>query len=587
MSDLPWNLSYFRDPDFIASPVATAATGIEEDRFVAHWDAVEDAVTYELDVAADEDFDELVTPGGVPAAIDALGPLEYQLTGLAPEAGFFYRVRAVKASGSRSANSNVIEATTNALFVAQGGDLVTYDGEYSRHFFTTIGAAVFEVLQGLRRVRRLIVAGGGQGGGVNGSGVSCGGGGGGGVLDLAEEDRPALGVGEYDVVVGKGGSVAGALNVGEDGDDSTFDTDTAVGGGHGGSAGASVGSGGSGGGAVNSIGTEFGGLGTPGQGFDGGDANAGSGGGAGGGGAAEPGEDGTGPKGGDGGDGLVSDISGEEEYYGAGGGGAARVANFEPIGATPGQGGAGGGGVGRANSAGPGGAATGIGAGGGGAIGNNPGGAATKGTVVLKYKGRAADITPPPPDPAEPRGPILFADCERLQVVDGVEILVDCNSKNNTGIYPDYREYRCLGGGVIQSSRWDPAYGSTTGNDGILVFRFSEPIRKFTITRRVTANVEAIPKLVACDDYLVIPSPSSYPPGSSQDGGLVGYKTQSPQQVYYPTPHLEPPVNLAAEEEMSVEHAAGFMCVVIFQGPDTAPVRTSEFVDPTFILLSD
>jgi hypothetical protein len=579
--------------DFIEAPVAIAATNIEEDRFDANWNAVADPELdhYEVDVSDDPAFATLVSPG-IP--LDAGVALTLTITGLAPETDYYFRVRAVKANGVESANSNVVNAETEPLFVGDGGDEVIWfpDVGETVHIFDTVGADNFEVLLGSRAVRRLIVGGGGMGGGVNGSGVSCGGGGGGGVLDLDEVDRPAqLAVGLYPVVVGKGGNIPAALNVGEDGDDSSFGGDTAFGGGHGGSAGANVGSGGSGGGATNSGGgPEAAGAGTAGQGFAGGTGNAGSGGGGGGGGATEAGENGTAAKGGDGGDGLLSDITGEAVRYGAGGGGAVPVNAFGPIGGTnPGVGGLGGGGNGNLNAV-PGQAATGIGAGGGGTRGNNPGGAGMKGRVAIRYKGRGANITPPPPDPAAPRGPITFADCEREQTVDAVTILVDCNSKNNSGIYPDYREYRCLGGGVIQSSRWDPAYSAPTGavgNDGILVFRFSEPIRKFIITRRVTADVEAVPKLIACDDYTVIPSPSSSPAGSSQDGSIVGIKKISPEQVYYPAPHLEPPVDLNAEEEMSVEHADGFTCVVIVQGPDSAPVRTSEFVDPMFILLSD
>lgn len=596
MTDLPFDLAYFRDivVDFIAAPVALPATDIEEDRFVAHWEAVAEAVSYELDVSEDPSFADLVTPGGFPVGLP-LGTLEYLVTGLAAETQHYYRVRAIKETGTSSPNSNVITLETLELFTAQGGDLVTYDGTYSRHYFDNNGD--FEVLTGLRRVRRLIVGGGGQGGGVNGSGVSCGGGGGGGVLDLAEADRDPMPVDVYPIVVGVGGGPAGVNNVGDDGDDSSFDGDTAEGGGHGGSIGASVGNGGSGGGAVNSSGAnEQGGLGTVGQGYDGGDCpGGGGGGGAGGGGADELGQDGTIAHGGKGGDGLISDISGEEVRYGAGGGGGVPLDPFGPIGGTvAGLGGAGGGGNGRGGSFGPGGAGVGIGAGGGGAIGNNSGGVGVKGQVVLKYKGRAADITPVIEPPVF-RGPITMAGCTRAQVVDGVDILVDCNARIDSGIFPDYQKYVCVGGGVIRSSRSYRAsslpsqipdagvleeHGITNGT---LVFRFSEPIRAFKITRKVTAGTGAPPILMACDDYTVVPHPTSVVPGSSKDGSIMGFVKQSPEVVHYPTDHLEPPVNLAAEEEMVLIYEPGFTCVVIGQF-DKFP---SEFVDPMFVLLSD
>lgn len=577
--------------DSIEAPVATAATNVQDNGFAANWNPVVDPDLdhYELDVS-DDGFATLL-PLGAPIQVES-DTETFQVTNLAPEVAYEYRVRAVKVNGTASAHSNVIDVTTDPVFVGQGGDLVLYfpATNESVHIFDTVGTDTFEVLQGSSAVRRLIVGGGGQGGGVNGSGVSCGGGGAGGVLDLDEVDRPTeLGVDDYPVVVGKGGSTPGALNVGEDGDDSSFAGDTAQGGGHGGSAGANVGSGGSGGGAVNSSGgPESAGSGTAGQGNNGGTGNAGAGGGGGGGGAAEVGENGTVLKGGDGGDGIASDITGDVVLYGAGGGGAIPVGVFGPLPDTiPGAGGAGGGGAGRA-TAGPGNPGSGIGSGGGGTIGNNAGGAGTKGRVAIRYHGRANDITPPPPDPAEPRGPITFAGCTRRQVVDGVDIDIDCNSKNNTGIFPDYRQYECLGGGVVKSSRLNPAYGSTTGNDGILVFRFSEPIRKFIITRRVTTGTDTVPRLIACDDYTVVEDAYGSPPGSSRDGSIVGWKTISPAIVYYPPPaHFDPPVNLAAEEEMSVEWAAGFSCVVIMQGPEQDPKSTSEFIDPYFLLLTD
>lgn len=597
MTDIPFDLPYFRDivVDFIAAPVALPATDIEEDRFIAHWEEVVEAVSYELDVSTDPSFGDLVTPGGFPMGLEA-GTLQALVTGLAPETTHYYRIRAVKVTGTSSANSNTISLETLELFTGQGGDLVTYDGTYSRHFFETPGAADFEVLTGFRRTRRLLVGGGGQGGGVNGTGVSCGGGGGGGVLDLQEADRDPMAVGVYPVVVGEGGNTPAALNVGEDGGNSTFDGDTALGGGHGGGASASVGNGGSGGGAWNSAGVEFGGIGTPGQGFDGGDCPTGfGGGGAGGGGASEAGENGSLAGGGDGGDAVVSDISSEDVLYGAGGGGAVPVDPFGPIGGTgPGVGGAGGGGNGRGGSYGPGGAATGIGAGGGGAIGNSPGGVGTDGTVIIKYKGRAVDITPPPVEPVY-HGPITMDGCTRDQEVDGVEILVDCNARIDSGIFPDFQKYVCVGGGVLRSSRSYRAsslpsqipdsgvLGEHDITNGTLVFRFSEPIRAFKITRLVTSGTDSAPILLACDDYTVIPHPTSAIPGSSKDGSIIGVIQRSPELVYFPTQHLEPPVNLAAEEVMEVSHPAGFTCVVITQFTKFP----SEFIDPFFVLLAD
>lgn len=583
--------------DQVDAPVAIAATNIQEDGFAANWNPVDDPDLDHYDVDVSSDGFATLLPFGAPSQV-AAGIETLQLTGLAPETDFEYRVRAVKVNGTTSVDSNTIDVTTEPVFVGAGGDVVTYFEELNEtvHIFDTIGADIFEVLQGSRPVRRLVVGGGGQGGGVNGSGVSCGGGGGGGVLDLTEDDRPAeLVVGEYEVIVGKGGSVVAALNVGEDGDDSSFDGDVAQGGGHGGSAGANVGNGGSGGGATNSSGTnEQGGLGVAGQGNDGGDCpGSGGGGGAGGGGADEPGAIGTIATGGKGGDAVESNITGEVEEYGAGGGGGVPVNPFGPIGGTtPGAGGSGGGGAGRGGSFGPGNPGTGIGSGGGGGIGNNPGGIGTKGRVAIRYRGRGEGVVIDPPDvPPEYLGPITFAGCLRENEVDDVIIDVDCNARIDSGIFPDYQRYLCIGGGVIKSSRSmqandlpsqlpdDPLPGGEHGiTNGTLVFRFSVPIKAFKITRRVTAGTDNVPVLIACDDYTVVPHPTSSVPGSSKDGSIVNAYKTSPQLVYYPAPHYEPAQNLAAEEVQEIIREEGFTCVVIQQQTKFP----SEFIDPMF-----
>lgn len=595
MTDLPWDIEYFGDPpDTVAPPVAIAADQIQDTSFRARWNAVEDPDVdhYEVDVSTSEDFDVLV-PVDAPTTTD---DIVKTIASLAPETEHFFRVRAVKTNGTVSANSNTISVTTDPLFVAQGGDTVTYfeDVNETVHIFDNSGD--FEVLQGSSAVRRLIVGGGGQGGGVNGTGVSCGGGGGGGVLDLDEVDRPdELDVDVYPVVVGAPGQTAGANNVGEDGGDSSFAGDTAEGGGHGGSTGSNVGNGGSGGGATNaSGGPEAAGTGTVGQGHNGGTGNAGVGGGGGGGGAAEPGNNGTAATGGKGGDGVESDITGETVKYGAGGGGSRPVDAFGTLpGTTAGAGGDEGGAPGQTGTPATGIDATGRGNGGGGALGNRAGGKGTKGIVAIRYVGRGVDSTVEEPE-VDYVGPITFDTCSRLNVVEGVEVRVDCNARIDSGIYPDYQRYLCPGGGIVQSSRSmrpndlpselpdDPLPGGE--NDitrGTLVFRFSQPIKAFKITRKVTAGTDAVPVLIACDDYTVVPHPGSSIPGSSKDGAIVNNYKQSPAFVYYPTPGYTPAQNLAAEEVQEIIYPAGFTCLVILQ----ATKFPSEFVDPMFSIL--
>ena len=245
----------------------------------------------------------------------------------------------------------------------------------------------------------LLVAGGGGGGGAA-SQQSGGGGGAGGVL----VGSAVLSAGVYPVVVGAGGLGArletvttpdGPVTVlvsSNDGEDSTFNALTAVGGGRGGGAGfmgaADGNAGGSGGGGATgpSVGG-LGGAGVSGQGNDGGaasgngfDEGAGGGGGAG----AVGGAGSTVPAGGDGGDGLLISITGEPVAYGAGGGGG-----------PDGAGGSGGGGaagvrVGLDGAAGE--DAVGFGSGGGGGAGGlrggATGGAGSGGVVMVRYKVR-------------------------------------------------------------------------------------------------------------------------------------------------------------------------------------------------------
>lgn len=181
----------------------------------------------------------------------------------------------------------------------------------------------------------------------------------------------------------------------------------------------------------------------------------------------------------------------------------------------------------------------------------------------------------PPPVPVNPYlGPITFAGCTRLQVTAGQNILVDSNSKNNTGIFPDYRQYECVGGGVVSSSRYNPAYGPTIGGDGILVFRFPNSITSFKMTRLVTPGViGGGVTFVACDDYSVIPDPFGPPINGSKDGSIINYKKSIGQAL----PH-------GIQEDMEIVHAPGFKCLVVFQ--TTLPGgKPSQFRDPLFKLL--
>lgn len=222
----------------------------------------------------------------------------------------------------------------------------------------------------------LIVAGGGGGGsGGDGTGANyshAGGGGGGGVISVAPF---TLAPGTYPVVVGSGGARGTGATAGANGGNSSFNGQTAVGGGRGAQYNAAANSGGSGGGGKGATTTwpsnTGGGAGTGGQGNTGGAGATGVYGASGGGGGATGagGEAGFGNQAARGaaGPGLTSSISGTSRVYGQGG-----------LGATADTGA---GTSGLPNS--------GFGGGGGSASAWNQGGVGGSGVVVIRYPGAA------------------------------------------------------------------------------------------------------------------------------------------------------------------------------------------------------
>ena len=227
---------------------------------------------------------------------------------------------------------------TVASPVATGGT-TSVAGGYVYHTFTSSGN--FVVLTAKSMEYLLVAGGGGGGAGNSGSAWGGGGGGAGGAID----NTATLSAATYAVVIGNGGAgdTAGSSGRGASGQDSTFNSQTAVGGGGGGTRMGTEtgGNGGSGGGGSGSNpGGVAGGTGTSGQGNNGG---TGSFGGAGGGGKTQAGQttpNGTSDaNGGDGGTGINWKSLGTS-YAGGGGGGAG-----DP---TSGQGGNGTAGVGQA-----------------------------------------------------------------------------------------------------------------------------------------------------------------------------------------------------------------------------------------------
>jgi hypothetical protein len=222
----------------------------------------------------------------------------------------------------------------NAAQKAQGGNIVTSDGTYMYHAFTSSGS--FIPNQPLT-ADILCVAGGGSSSPTQGDFASGGGGAGG----LVYTSSKNISLGTYPVLVGAGGNLSNGGNSTVIG----LSLTTALGGGAAG-ANTDTGSTGGSGGGNGARGSGAGGLGTAGQGNDGGSGGSNKGGGGGGAGAAGT-SGGSGAAGGAGVNTYSSWLSatslGVSGYIAGGGGGEAWY------GGTGGAGGAGGGGTGGGN----------------------------------------------------------------------------------------------------------------------------------------------------------------------------------------------------------------------------------------------
>ena len=271
------------------------------------------------------------------------------------------------------------------------GGTITNSGGYRIHTFTSSGTFTNTVSN--LSVEYLVIAGGGAGG----AGYGGGGGAGGYRNSVSGETSGAnssaespliLSTGNKTVTVGAGAtSTSAGYNAGYavNGNNSVFDTITALGGGGGANTG-NGNSGGSGGGGMDS--SNAGGAGTSGQGFQGGNASSGTPnyGSGGGGGASSQGVNGTPTVAGNGGNGLASSITGSSvTRAGGGGGGTYR-------GGTSGSGGSGGGGNAGSSSSYPDNGDAGTvntGSGGGGASADpysTRGGNGGSGIVILRYQ---------------------------------------------------------------------------------------------------------------------------------------------------------------------------------------------------------
>lgn len=180
----------------------------------------------------------------------------------------------------------------------------------------------------------LVVAGGG--GGAGEGGFSGGGGGGGGVI-YTSNYAVSLGT-SYSISVGNGGRRSENFDASTSGENSSFESIIAIGGGWGAFGNGAGGNGGSGGGTDRDLPE---GLGTAGQGNNG-SRGSGYAGGGGGGANSAGSSPSDGVTGGNGGTGYTTNISGTSLVYGGGGGGGGYYGNLGGSGGGSGGSGAGG-----------------------------------------------------------------------------------------------------------------------------------------------------------------------------------------------------------------------------------------------------
>jgi hypothetical protein len=94
------------DPVNLSAPIATAATDISNDLFVANWQAVSGANNYELHVATSADFSTDLM------IIDNLPTTQTGVSSLQQNTEYYYKVRASTNGENESGFSNVISVTT-------------------------------------------------------------------------------------------------------------------------------------------------------------------------------------------------------------------------------------------------------------------------------------------------------------------------------------------------------------------------------------------------------------------------------------------------------------------------------------------
>ncbi|MBI1767137.1 MAG: hypothetical protein HYR67_02040 [Bacteroidetes bacterium] len=120
------------------APTATAPTGVSQSSFIANWSS--GSVQYQLDVSTASDFSSMVSGYN---SLLLSNVTSYAVTGLSTGTTYYYRVRAVNASGASSSSNTISVLTfpaapsvsaagsiTSSSFAAQWGAVPTATGYY-------------------------------------------------------------------------------------------------------------------------------------------------------------------------------------------------------------------------------------------------------------------------------------------------------------------------------------------------------------------------------------------------------------------------------------------------------------------------
>ena len=96
------------DPIQLTAPIATEATDISNDVFVANWEAVNNANNYELQISTANDFStNLIVYDNLPSSI-----FNFAVNQVNHNTEYFYRVRASSNDGTVSDFSNIVSLFT-------------------------------------------------------------------------------------------------------------------------------------------------------------------------------------------------------------------------------------------------------------------------------------------------------------------------------------------------------------------------------------------------------------------------------------------------------------------------------------------